>query len=260
MENQKIFGRNENLVLNERTFKKFSGTTIEDKMTVRGAVIKTAILLILVAASAALTWILVDHDAGIAGNFPWLYLALAALAIGIYTATNPDLARYTAPIYAVLEGAVLGVISATAEAYIHGVVLQAVLLTFGTLFSLLVIYTVSGFKVNRRFLVGLFSGLLAILGVYIVSIILQMFGVEGIPLLHENGVVGIIFNLFVVFIAALNLVMDFDIIERGAEEGAPLYMEWYTAYGLMVSLIWLYLEILELLIRIYASSDDNSGS
>lgn len=104
---------------------------------------------------------------------------------------------------------------------------------------------------------GVVSATLAIALVYAVSLVFRLLGLDGLPFIHKSGLIGIGFSLFVVVIATLNLVLDFGLIESGAQEGAPRYMEWYAAFGLMVTLIWLYLEILDLLIQLWASSDDH---
>jgi uncharacterized YccA/Bax inhibitor family protein len=152
-------------------------------------------------------------------------------------------------VYAILEGLVIGGISAYAEAQLKGIVFQAVALTFGTLFSLLVAYRSGVIKVTEKFRLGVVAATGAIFLVYLVSIVLGFFGVS-VPLIYSGGTFGILFSLFVVVIAALNLVLDFDFIEQGARQGAPKYMEWYGAFGLMVTLIWLYIEFLRLLTKL----------
>jgi len=258
MAGSKVFGRNESVVLNSRTFQQFRGTEHGEAMSVRGAVDRTGILLAIVMAAAAWSWRSVAHDAGLGGFSGWLVLAMvAALAIGLITSLNKRAAPITAPLYAFFEGIVLGGISAIFEAYYPGLVVQAVLLTFGTLLSLLIVYRASGFRVTARFRVGVASATLAVLLVYAVDLILRRLGMEAPLLIHQSGLIGIGLSLFVVGIAALNLVLDFDLIESGARQAAPKYMEWYAAFGLMVTLIWLYLEVLKLLIRLAASSDDD---
>lgn len=258
MEDKKVFGRNESLVLNSKTFQRISIEKFENVMTVRGAVEKTVILLSLVAVSAACGWLTIDHTVGISGSSIWIILAaLAALLVAIITGINMHYAPVTAPMYALLEGFSLGGISAIFEADYPGVAIQAVFLTIGTLVGLLIIYRVSGYHVTAKFRTGVASATLAVFLVYGAEILLYLFGLDGIPLLHQGGFIGIAFSLGIVCVAALNLVLDFDLIETGAREGAPKYMEWYSAFGLMVTLIWLYLEILKLLIQLYASSDDS---
>jgi len=155
----------------------------------------------------------------------------------------------TAPVYALLEGLCLGALSGFFETQFPGIVLQAVGLTFGTLLALLVAYKSGVIKATENFKLGVVAATGGIALVYIATLVLGFFGVA-IPFIHGSGPLGILFSLFVVVIAALNLVLDFDFIESGAAQGAPRFMEWYAAFGLMVTLIWLYLEILRLLAKL----------
>ena len=155
----------------------------------------------------------------------------------------------TSPIYAVIEGVFLGVISSMMESKFPGIVMQAVGLTFGVLFALLVAYKSKMIKVTDNFRLGVVAATGGIAILYFISIIMGFFGAR-IPFIHESGPLGIGFSLFVVVIASLNLVLDFDFIEKGAEYNAPKYMEWYGAFGLLVTLIWLYIEILRLLAKL----------
>ena len=157
-------------------------------------------------------------------------------------------APYTAPAYALLEGLALGGISATLEVRFPGIVIQAVGLTFGTLFCLLAAYRSGLIKATENFKLGVVAATGAIFVLYMVSFVMGFFG-GSIGFIHESGTFGILFSAFVVVIAALNLVLDFDFIESAVEQGAPKYMEWYGAFGLLVTLVWLYLEILRLLAK-----------
>jgi uncharacterized YccA/Bax inhibitor family protein len=158
-------------------------------------------------------------------------------------------APFTAPIYAVLQGLMLGGISSMMNAEFKGIVIQAVALTFGTLFALLFAYRSGLIKVTENFRLGVVAATGGIFIAYLLSFVLGLFGVN-IGFMHSNGPIGIIVSLVIVVVAALNLVLDFDFIESGAESGAPKYMEWYAAFGLMVTLIWLYLEFLRLLSKL----------
>lgn len=250
-----VFGRSENVALNSETFKEFAGVASAQRMTVAGAVGKTAILLALVVAAAASSWGLVVRTQAVWG---WaMAAALAAFVAGLVTCGNKQAAPVTAPIYAVLEGCVLGATSAAVEAAYPGVVLPAVVLTFATLFGLLMLYKVTGFRVSARFWAGVAAATWAIVVLYAVAIVLDLLGLRGTAFLMQGGWIGIGLSLAVVVIAALNLVLDFALIEVGARAGAPKYMEWYAAFGLMVTLIWLYWEILKLLIQLWASSEDH---
>ena len=210
-------------------------------MTIQGTTNKTLILLMLASFSAIWAW----GHAAIA-----LRMLMPALIIGfivaLVTIFKKETAYITAPVYALVEGIVLGGISAVFEAQYPGIVMQAVALTFGTLLCLLMAYKSRLISVTDNFRLGIVAATGAICLIYVISLVLGFFGVR-MPFIHESGPLGIGFSLFVVVIAALNLVLDFDFIEKGAEAGAPKYMEWYGAFGLIVTLVWLYLEILRLL-------------
>ncbi len=169
--------------------------------------------------------------------------------VALVTAFKREWAPVTTPIYALLEGLFLGGLSLLYEQQFPGIVMNAVGLTFGTLAALLLAYRSGLIKATENFKLGIFAATGGIALLYLVSMGLGFFGIR-IPLIHGSGVIGIGFSLFVVGIAALNLVLDFDFIERGAESGAPKYMEWYGAFGLLVTLIWLYIEILRLLAKL----------
>jgi len=165
------------------------------------------------------------------------------------TAFKPEWSPFTSPVYALLEGLFLGGISAIFEGLYPGIVMQAVGCTFGTMFCLLAAYRSGLIRATENFKLMVISATGGIALLYLVSMGLRLFTSYSIPFIHEGGIWGIAFSLFVVAIAALNLVLDFDFIEKGVEAGAPKYMEWYAAFGLMVTLVWLYLEILKLLAK-----------
>jgi uncharacterized YccA/Bax inhibitor family protein len=152
----------------------------------------------------------------------------------------------TSPIYALLEGLALGGISAVFELRYPGIGIQAVSLTFGTLFVLLLAYSSGWIKVTEKFRLGIVAATGGIAVFYLLQMLLGFFGVH-FTMINGSGLIGIGFSLIVVAIASLNLVLDFDFIEQGVKAGAPKYMEWYGAFGIMVTLVWLYLEILRLL-------------
>ncbi len=245
----KVLGRSGNPVLRNNTFEKeaisYSGST----MTIQGTVNKTIILLLLVIASAALSWYYISTSNSILINYimpVMIILLIGGLAVALITIFNKKASPITAPIYTVIEGLFLGIFSLFFEKMYPGIVLQAVFLTFGILFSLLLAYKSGLIKVTQNFRLGVVAATGGIFLIYLVNFILRFFKIS-IPFIHEGGMLGIIFSVFVLIIASLNLVLDFDFIERGSEEGAPKYMEWYGAFGLMVTLIWLYIEILSLL-------------
>jgi uncharacterized YccA/Bax inhibitor family protein len=224
----------------------------ENAMTVQGAVNKTGMLLVCVVAGACWTWHLFfgSPTPDLAVVTPWMLIgAIGGFILALVTIFKQSWAPVTAPIYSVLQGLFIGGISSWAESQYPGIAIQAVGLTFGTLLALLAAYSSGLIKVTENFKLGVVAATGGIAIVYFISIVLGLFGIR-VPLIYENGLVGIGFSLVVVVIAALNLVLDFDFIESGARTGLPKYMEWYAAFGLMMTLIWLYIEILRLLIKI----------
>jgi len=238
--------RTANPALSDKAFQ-IPQATGEATMTINGTVSKTGIALLLLLMSASWTW--QQAYAGADISAPLILGLLGGLICAFVTIFKKTWAPITTPIYALLEGLVLGGISAIFERSYPGIVIQAVGLTFGTLFALLLAYQSGMIKVTENFKMGIVAATGGIFLVYLVNFIMGFFGAR-IPFIHESGWLGIGFSLFVVVIAALNLVLDFDFIEKGAEHGAPKYMEWYGAFGLMVTLIWLYLEILRLLAKL----------
>ena len=209
-------------------------------MTLNGTVNKTGILLALCVGGAFFGW-----------NTPGLIMPsmLIGLGLAIFTIFNPKNSAYTAPAYAAIEGVALGGITMLFELQYPGIGIQAIGLTFGILASLLFCYKSGIIKPDENFRLMIFAGTMGIFILYFVSFIMSFFG-NSIGFIHSSGIFGIGFSLFVVAIASLNLVLDFDFIEEGAEKGMPKYLEWYGAFSLMVTLIWLYLEILRLLSKI----------
>lgn len=218
-----------------------------ESMTLAGTVNKTALSLAILTLAAGYVW----------GRGPenprlgmWVLVSsIAGLVVMLATVYKHAWAPYTTPLYAVLEGVVLGGVSVLANAAYPGIVVQAVFLTFGTLGALLVAYRSGLIQVTQNFRLGVVAATGGIFLVYVVSLALSFFGVS-VPVIHSNGLIGILFSIGVVVLAALNLVLDFDFIEQGVTRGAPKYMEWYGAFGLLVTLVWLYLEILRLLSKL----------
>ena len=228
----------------------FAATRVDGggTMTVQGTVNRTALLLLLALATATASWVL--GTSGGSGVAVWALVAsLAGLGVAIATIVRPRWSPITAPIYALVEGVVLGVVSMWFEASYPGIAIQAVALTFGVLGVMLVLYSTRVIKVTPRFRTGVIVATLAIAVVYLVAFLLGLFGVQ-VPFLYDASPLGILISLAIVAVAALNLLLDFDLIERGTRSGAPAYMEWYAAFGLMVTLVWLYLEMLRLLGRL----------
>lgn len=239
--------RTGNPALNAKTFAGYAAT--ERVMTIEGTVNRTGLLLVLLLLGAGWSW-RVFYAEGMAATMPYIWGgALGGFVVALVTIFKKEWAAVTAPVYAVLEGLCLGALSGLFETQFPGIVLQAVGLTFGTLLALLVAYKSGVIKATENFKLGVVAATGGIALVYLATLVLGFFGVA-IPFIHGSGPIGILFSLFVVVIAALNLVLDFDFIESGAAQGAPRFMEWYAAFGLMVTLIWLYLEILRLLAKL----------
>jgi len=244
--NRHLTFRSGNPSLNAKTFSGFDLTT-GATMTIMGTVQKTALSLLLLMTTALFTWNLPLGDPRVNGLM--MLGVFGGLGVAILTVFKHHLAKYTVPAYALLQGLALGGISKFFESMYPGIVNQAVMLTFGTLGALLLAYSSGLIKATENFKLGVVAATGGIAFVYLISWILGMFGV-GVPVIHGNSNMSILFSIGVVIIAALNLVLDFDFIEEGAEKGAPKYMEWYGAFGLLVTLIWLYLEILRLLAKL----------
>jgi uncharacterized YccA/Bax inhibitor family protein len=246
-----VMMRTANPALNSKTFRDLPRASDPSRaMTIQGVVNKTFLMLVLVLVPAAWTWNQFLTSGNPGAVMPWMYIGIfGGLVAAIATVVKKEWAPVTAPLYSILEGLALGGISSIFEAQFPGIVIQAVMLTFGTLFALLLAYRSGMIRATENFKLGVTAATGGIALVYIVTLILGFFGVR-IPLIYGGGIIGIGFSLFVVVIAALNLVLDFDFIENGASSGAPKFMEWYAAFGLMVTLIWLYLEMLRLLAKL----------
>jgi uncharacterized YccA/Bax inhibitor family protein len=237
--------RTSNPALNEKAFK--GQVAVGEAMTLQGTVNKTGLLLLCVVATAAWTWGLA-HSNRPEAVYPWMIGGIiGGFVVALATIFRQNWAPLTAPIYALLEGFALGGISAIFEQTYHGIAIQAVGLTFGTLFVMLLAYKTGMIRATQRFKTGVIAATGGIMVFYLIGMVLRVFFHFQIQVIYAGGLWGILFSLFVIIIAALNLVLDFDMIETGVSGGAPKYMEWYGAFGLMVTLIWLYLEILRLL-------------
>lgn len=238
--------RSANPSLGENTFKGLHAHN-GMAMTIQGTVNKTFILFLLLCSTALFTWYQYFSGSDIQ-SLVWIGIG-GGFVVALITIFVKKASPFTAPLYALLEGLAIGGISAMFESQYAGITTQAILLTLGTLFSLLFIYRLGIIKVTENFKLGVVAATGAIFFVYLVDIILRFFGMS-VPFIHETGIVGILVSVGIVIVAALNLVLDFDFIEKGAEQRAPKYMEWYGAFGLMVTLVWLYFEILRLLSKL----------
>jgi uncharacterized YccA/Bax inhibitor family protein len=176
--------------------------------------------------------------------------AIGSFVLALITVIFKQASPFTAPLYALLEGLLVGSISAVFELQFKGIVIQAVALTLGVMFCLLFAYRTGIIKATENFKLGIFAATGAIGIIYLVTWVMRGFFHTDMPYIHQSGPIGIGFSVVVVIIASLNLVLDFDFIENGAKQNAPKYMEWYGAFGLIVTLVWLYFEILNLLRKI----------
>lgn len=247
--------RSSNPVFKEQVFTREYGTS-SNVMTVNGTMNKTALMLLLVIAGAVFTWnkffAAMGNGAeyGMQAVMPWLAVGgIGGFITVLVTVFRPQSSGISAPIYAVFEGLFLGGISAFLEMQYPGIVMRAVALTLAVFAAMLFLYRSGAIKVTNKFMMGVFAATAGVALVYLGSFIAGLFGAN-LTFLYGNSNLSIGFSLVVVAIAALNLVLDFAFIERASEAGAPKYMEWYGAFGLMVTLIWLYLEILRLLSKV----------
>ncbi|KJD47489.1 Bax inhibitor-1/YccA family membrane protein [Paenibacillus terrae] len=217
----------------------------EQRMTIGGTINKTLLLLVLLIIAGSITWYMTYQ-----GTVEVLSLitagSLGMVGVALVISFFPKSASFLSPVYAILSGFALGGISAFMEYDYPGIVANAILLTVGILFLMLFMYTQRIIKVTRGFISFVVLCTLAIFLVTLVDFILNFFGMN-VPYIHETGWLGIGISLFIVVIAALNLLLDFNFIEEQADQGAPKYMEWYGAFALLVTLVWLYVRILELL-------------
>jgi uncharacterized YccA/Bax inhibitor family protein len=237
-----------NPALNENTFKGEAAVAGEP-MTLQGTVNKTGVLLLCVVATAAWTWG-IAHSQAPQAALPWMIGGLVGgLVFSLVTIFKKEWAPITAPIYALCEGLALGGISALLEMQYHGIAIQAMGLTFAVTAVMLVLYTSGVLRATPKFTVGVIAATGGIFVLYMVDLVLGMFG-HHVPLLNSSGPWGIAISVAIVIIAALNLILDFDFVETGVHASAPKYMEWYGAFGIMVTLVWMYLEILRLLSKI----------
>lgn len=217
-------------------------------MSLQGTINKSYILLGIVFWSAALFWVYAKDFLIL-----WLGAWIIAFILAIVIVFKKTLAPMLAPWYALFEWAFLGAISAYFELAYPGIVVQAIALTFWIFLGLLLAYQSWFIKVTENFKLWVVAATFGIAFIYILNFILHLFGLNVMPFIHEWGLIGIGFSVFVVIIASLNLVLDFDFIESGVEHKAPKYMEWYASFGLLVTLAWLYVEILRLLAKLRSS-------
>jgi len=240
--------RSTNPVLKESAFA--GAIPTGETMTIQGTVNKTGLLLLFVVATAAWTWGLAHSETPDAAYTWMIGGAVGGFVVALVTIFKKEWSPISAPIYALLEGLVLGGISAIFEKSYKGIAVQAISLTFGVLFVLLLAYKMRIVQATRGFKLGVIAATGGIAIVYAINMVMSLFFHTQMSFLYAATPLGIGISLFVVIIASLNLIIDFDMIETGARMGAPKYMEWYGAFGLMVTLIWLYMEMLRLLSKV----------
>jgi uncharacterized YccA/Bax inhibitor family protein len=237
-----------NPALNETTFKDRVAVAGET-MTLQGTVNRTGVLLLCVVVSAAWTWG-IAHSQTPQAVMPWMLGGLiAGFVFALVTIFKKEWSPITAPIYALCEGLALGGISAFLELRYPGIAIQAMGLTFAVTAVMLVLYTSGLVRATPKFTIGVIAATGGVFLVYMVDLVLGIFG-RHVPLLNSSGPLGIGISVVIVIIAALNLILNFDFVETGVHAQAPKYMEWYGAFGIMVTLVWMYLEILRLLSKI----------
>jgi len=245
-----VIFRSSNPALNAQTFTEgFIAVPGGGVMTLTGVVQKSALLLAILVTTAVFSW------RAAAGQNPSTFMPFflgglfGGFILSLVIIFKNTTAPFLSPLYAALEGLVLGFLSAIMEQKYPGIVVSAVGLTFGTLASMLLLYGSGVLRATPRFTVGVVAATGGICLMYFASMFLGFFGVH-VPYIHDGGPIGIAISVFVVTIAALNLILDFALIESGVAAQAPKYMEWYGAFSLMVTLVWLYLEILRLLSKL----------
>jgi uncharacterized YccA/Bax inhibitor family protein len=222
----------------------------DDTMTVNGVAWASGALIVLVMAAGVFGWASSDSSPDRVAIPGWAWIAvIGGLGVAILTIVKPNLARFTAPVYALLEGAFLGAISKAYNDQYDGIVVQAIALTIGVFLVMLFLFSTRVIRVTDKLRMGIVAATAGVMLVYVLSLVVNLFGGE-LPLLHDSSAIGIGISLLIVGIAAFNLLLDFDFVEKGVEAGAPKHMEWYAAFGLLVTLIWLYLELLRLLAKL----------
>lgn len=240
--------KSKNPSTNTDTFRRYQTPEGTRPMTIQGAVNKTLILLLLLIATSVYSWnqYATNPDLG----FKLILVGvIGGFVVAFITIFFPKISPYTAPLYALLEGLFIGAISGHYEAQFEGIVFQAVLLTFGTLFAMLLAFKTGLIKVTEKFRLGVIAATGAIFIVYLVSFVGSFFSFQ-MPYLHDSSPIGIAISVVVVIVAALNLVLDFDYMRNAVEHNMPKFYEWYSAFTLLVTLVWLYIEFLRLIAKI----------
>lgn len=229
---------------------RFSDNTSTDtsRMTIKGTINRLAMLLAITVVTAAWTWQRFTVNPSEAMLWA-IGGAVAGVVMVLVLMFKQTLAPYLAPAYAVAEGLFIGAISARYDAQFGGIVFQAVMLTFGIMFAMLVAYSTGLVRATPLLVKTVVMATLGIAAFYLIAMVMTLFGIEA-PLIHSSGPMGIGFSVLVLGVAAFNLIIDFDFIENGANMGLPKYMEWYGAFAMLVTLVWLYVEALRLISKL----------
>jgi uncharacterized YccA/Bax inhibitor family protein len=241
---KQIYQMASNPFMNDDRFTKESSLSMsqEGRMTQAGAVNKTITLVGIMLLTAAISVAIPNALFASVG-------AIGGLICAIWAGFQPHNSKFLAPAYAAFEGLFIGTISLMYAMAFHGIVFQAITLTLAILFFLLMVFKYRLIKVTSGFRTGVMAATAGIAMLYLISFGLSFFGIS-VPYIHEGGMIGIGFSLFVVGLASMNLLLDFDTFEKGEQHGAPAYMEWYAAMGLLITLVWLYVEVLRLLAKL----------
>ncbi|MCQ2376262.1 MAG: Bax inhibitor-1/YccA family protein [Salinivirgaceae bacterium] len=240
-----------NPTLNEGIIDNYRYSATGRVMTVQGTVNKVAVLVLLAFLAATYTWSKVgfSEDGGLSVPSWSIIGSIGAFVMALIISFKKEWAPMLSPVYAVLEGLFLGCLSGVLELKYPGIVLRAITLTFAVMFAVLFMYKTGIIRVTQSFVRIVLAATMGICLAYFVAFILSLFGVDA-SFMYGGGTVGIVLSLVVVGVAAMNLILDFHFIEQGAEAGLPAHFEWYSAFGLMVTLVWLYVEILRLLSKL----------
>ncbi len=236
-----------NPVLKEKTFEEASRLQYGEAMTLRGTIGKMGFLFALLLCSSVYSWGIFAKGENVFGYM--IGGAIGGLILGVIINIKKEWSGYLSPAYALAEGLFLGAISAYFSSRYQGIVLQAVGLTFGTFLAMLLLYQARIIRATEKFKSVIIVATAGIAMFYVIAWVLRLINID-IPFLHEGSMIGIAFSVVVTVVAALNLILNFDLIENGVAQGAPKYFEWFSAFALMVTLVWLYLEILRLLSKL----------
>lgn len=250
------FFKSTNPALNEKKFRStvLEGVVPTDGMTVKGTIQKFGFLFLMVLGTSIHSWRVYSHGGDVT-SLMWGGI-IGGLVVALVISFKKEWAPYLSPLYALSQGLFIGSISAIFNyAFADtapNIIMNAVGLTLAVSVAMYFLYSFRIIKVTQKLRSVIIAATAGVMLFYVMVLVMRMFGMETMPFLHEGSTMGIIFSLVVVVIAAMNLLLDFDMIEQGAAMGAPKYMEWFGAFGLLVTIVWLYIEILRLLSKVYS--------